>query len=413
MMRPSATPSPDAIVIGGGVNGCSIAYRLAADGRRVLLLERRGICSGASGRNGGMTGAGSAMHAQSPAGRAVAALSTANLALLRGLAEELETDFYLQMSGSLDVFTTEEERDHLAAAAASQRAAGISMEMLDRAEAHALMPALAPDVLGAAYLGDRGHLWPFALVNGFADAARRHGAEIRTWSPVAALHRAGDRVAGVVVDGAVIPAGEVVLATNAYTPELLPELPPGAIVPARGQILVTQPVPPVLPRPFGTNFDKEYGRQAATGQIICGGFRRFDVNEGLGTYEERVTPPVLSGIARCLTELFPALRGGGVKVVRAWAGIMGFTADGLPLIGRYDPAPGLTVAAGFNGNGFTWGAVVGTIVADLLAGRPPRFDLEPFRPDRFQRAAIAWDNPFTAGERNNPRADAPVAATPG
>ena len=63
---------------------------------------------------------------------------------------------------------------------------------------------------------------------------------------------------------------------------------------------------------------------------------------------------MLAGIARCLHDLFPVLRG-KARVVRAWSGIMGFTADGLPLIGRYEPAPGLTVAAGFNGGGFSWG----------------------------------------------------------
>jgi glycine/D-amino acid oxidase-like deaminating enzyme len=81
---------------------------------------------------------------------------------------------------------------------------------------------------------------------------------------------------------------------------------------------------------------------------------------------------------------------------------MGFTADGLPLIGPYAPAPGLWLAAGFNGGGFSWGAVVGRVLADLIAGRDPGFDLEPFRPDRFAGAGAVWQNPFTAGEKNNP-----------
>ena len=79
---------------------------------------------------------------------------------------------------------------------------------------------------------------------------------------------------GVIANGERIEANDVVLATNAYTPHLLPDLPTGAIVPARGQILATQPVPAMIPHPFGTNFDKEYGRQTATGQLICGGYRR-------------------------------------------------------------------------------------------------------------------------------------------
>jgi len=389
------------IVVGGGVVGCSIAFRLAAAGRRVLLLERRGLAAGASGRNGGMTGSGSSLHARSAAGRAVTALTRANLQFLREVHDELGADIELRLPGTLDVITTPEQQAHLVAAVAEQRAAGLDLRLLDRNEARELLPALSPAILGAAYAAERGHIWPFALVHAFAAAARRNGAEIRTDAAVERLLRAGERVVGVVANGEAIPAAEVVLATNAYTPALLPELPAGAIVPARGQILVTQPLPPLLPLPFGTNFDKEYGRQTPAGQILCGGFRRLDTGEGLGTTEERVTPAVLAGIARCLTDLFPVLGRSGVRVVRAWAGIMGFTADGLPLIGRYPPAPGLTLAAGFNGGGFSWAAVVGRVVADLLADRDPGFDLAPFRPDRFAAAeATAWRNPFTAGERS-------------
>jgi glycine/D-amino acid oxidase-like deaminating enzyme len=134
---------------------------------------------------------------------------------------------------------------------------------------------------------------------------------------------------------------------------------------------------------------------------VCGGYRRLDVNEGLGTYREEVTLPVLAGIARCLSDLFPVLRG-KARVVRAWSGIMGFTADGLPLIGRYEPAPGLTIAAGFNGGGFSWGAIVGKIIASLLSGQEPEFDITPFRPARFLEGNVGWANPFTAGEKNNP-----------
>jgi sarcosine oxidase subunit beta len=388
---------PDVIVVGGGVAGCSIAYRLAQAGRRVLLLEKRGLAAGASGRNAGVLGVGSSLLSEE--GKAVYALTSANLALVQHLPDELGVDFELRQPGTLNVATTPDHAEHLIESVEQQRDAGLDVAWLDRTEAQSLMPALTDAVLGAEYTGNAGHLWPFALVNGFAANAKRHGATIRTGVTVDQLVRDGDRVTGVIAAGEAIEADDVVLATNAYTPLLLPELPRGAIVPARGQILVTQPVPPILPHPFGTNFDKEYGRQTAGGQILCGGFRRLDEDEGLGHYEERVSPAVLNGIARCLTTLFPRLA--GIKVVRAWAGIMGFTADGLPLIGRAAWAPGLTIAAGFNGGGFSWGTVVGVVVADLLTGRAPGFDLHPFRPDRFAGGGTAWKNPFTAGEKSH------------
>jgi sarcosine oxidase subunit beta len=393
--------SPDVIVVGGGVTGTSIAWRLAQAGNRVLLLERRGICAGASGRNAGHTGAGSGMHTAPRTVRATHAITSANLQLLKSLHDELDTDFELRLPGSMDIITTPEQMEHVEETLITRRMAGSDVELLDRETARSIMPSLAPRILGATYTRDRGHLWPFALVTGMADAAAREGAEIRTGARVERLARSGDRVTGVVANGETILAGDVVLATNAWTPQLLPELPAGTLVPARGQILVTQPLPPLLTCPFGTNFDKEYGRQTPGGQIVCGGYRRLDVDEGLGTYREEVTLPVLSGIARCLSDLFPVLRG-RARVVRAWSGIMGFTADGLPLIGRYEPAPGLTVAAGFNGGGFSWGVIVGKVIAGLLSGQEPGFDIGPFRPARFHDGDVAWANPFTAGEKNNP-----------
>ena len=394
--------SPDVIVVGGGVTGTSIAWRLAQAGHRVLLLERRGICAGASGRNAGHTGASSGMHMAPRTVRALHDITSANLRLLKALHEELDKDFELRLPGSMDVITTPEQLAHAKEAVVTKHSAGSDVELLDSETARSIMPALSPRVLGATYARDRGHLWPFALVTGMADAAARAGAEIRIGARVQRLARSGDRVTGVVVDGETIQSEDVVLATNAWTPQLLPELPHGALVPARGQILVTQPLPPLLACPFGTNFDKEYGRQTPSGQIVCGGYRRLDVDEGLGTYREEVTLPVLAGIARCLSDLFPVLRG-KARVVRAWSGIMGFTADGLPLLGRYQPAPGLTIAAGFNGGGFSWGVVVGTVITRLLSGQESEFDIAPFRPARFLDGGVAWANPFTAGEKNNPR----------
>ncbi|HRA46459.1 MAG TPA: FAD-dependent oxidoreductase, partial [Thermomicrobiales bacterium] len=85
--------------------GCSTAYRLAEQGRKVLVIDQRGIASGASGRNCGITGVGSAMHGES--GKAVYAMTVANLKLLRTLAEELDADFELTLPGSINVATTE------------------------------------------------------------------------------------------------------------------------------------------------------------------------------------------------------------------------------------------------------------------------------------------------------------------
>src|SRR5690606_6313695 len=283
--------------------------------------------------------------------------------MLQELPDELGVDFQLRKSGTIEIGQTKAQWDHMVERYEIERAAGASPELLDAKETRKLMPAVTEDIYGSKYTRSAGHLWPFALVDGFANAAARLGAEIRTHTPVAKILEHSGRAAGVeLLDGSRVHAEEVVLATNSYTPLLLRQLPAGAIVPARGQILATEPIAPILPLAWGNNFDKEYGRQVPGGPIVCGGFRRLDEQEGLGLYEERVTLPVMSGIGKRLVGLFPVLK--GVRVVRMWAGIMGFTPDGLPLIGRTSIMQGLTIVAGFNGGGFSWGAINGKIVAD-------------------------------------------------
>ena len=387
---------PDVIVVGGGVNGCSIAYRLSQAGKKVQLFDQRGICSGASGRNAGITGEGSRMH-DAPA---IFEVTSSNWHLMQELEQELGVDFQLRISGTLEIAQTEAQWEHMQRRMPRDQDLGLHTALIDAHEARKLMPALSEEIYGAIHARTGGHFWPFALVNGFANAAARLGAEIRTHTPVAKILEHGGRATGVeLLDGSQVHAEEVVLATNSYTPLLLRQLPKGAIVPARGQILATEPVAPILPLAWGNNFDKEYGRQVPGGPIICGGFRRLDEQEGLGLYEERVTLPVISGLGKRLVGLFPALA--GVRVVRAWAGIMGFTPDGLPLIGRTDIMQGLTIVAGFNGGGFSWGSINGKIVAAELTGKQHGFDLSALRPDRFVEAGTAWNNPYTAGEKNS------------
>jgi glycine/D-amino acid oxidase-like deaminating enzyme len=392
--------SVEVAIVGAGVVGCSIAYQLAKRGKSVAVFDQRGICSGASGRNGGMTGTGSALH--SSAGDAIHALTSENFSMLQDeLARELDDDFSLLVTGGIDVATNQEQADFLQQAVFRQREHGIDVEWLDAKEARDLVPALSDRIYGVEWKRHSGHLWPFQLVHALANGARYSGAQFYTHTAVKQVITSNGIATGIETEQGVVDAGAVVVATNAWTRSLLPDLPDGAIVPSRGQILVTQPVGQILPMPFSTNYDKEYGRQTHSGQILCGGFRRLDIDEGLGHFTEDVHPPAVGGIANCLATIFPQLK--DLRVVRSWAGLMGFTADGLPMIGAYGDNKGLFVAAGFNGGGFSYGAATGKAMAQLVANGRSTLDLQPFDPNRFARGDAGWDNPFTAGERNNPK----------
>ena len=384
----------DVLIVGGGVIGCSLAYRLARRGKRVRVIERRGIASGASGRNGGNTGAGSPLYADKAP--SVYQVTSANWRMMQQIEQELDTDIQFRKTGAVSIATTDEEHEHLKDTVARQQAAGQQVELVDLHAARERIPALGDAVVAVEFGAERGHLWPFDLVHALADNAAARGVDFLIGTNADRLVTEGDRVTGVATSDGDYHADDVVLATNAWTPQLL-ELPSGALIPARGQILATDAVAPgTIPCPFDTNFDKEYGRQTARGQVICGGFRRMDMNEGLGIEVEHTTPAVLSGIGQTLTTLFPSLA--SARVIRCWAGIMGFTADGLPLIGRHPELQHLTIVAGFNGNGFSWALAVGDIIAGMLAGETVEVDLSPFDPGRFAAGNVGWTNPFTAGE---------------
>lgn len=399
---PERVPSrAGVVVVGGGVAGTSLAYQLSKRGKDVVLVEMRGICSGASGRNAGHTGSGRSAIA-GPFGAAIYALTSENFRMIsQELPAELDDDFDLRITGAVDIAQNEEQWEYLIEATRKVAAHDDSVRLLDGPELRDMIPVAGDQLLGGQYSPHSGHHWPFKLVNGLANGARRHGAAIFPWTRVERLLIEQGKVAGVETARGTIETDTVILATNAWTPKLLPQLPEGALVAARGQILVTQPLPPVLPLAFGTNFDKEYGRQTATGQLICGGFRRYDYDEGLGHYTEQAVAESQFGCARCLSTLFPSL--GGAKVVRGWAGTMGFTADGLPLIGPTELAEGLYLSAGYNGGGFSWNLAAGKALAALIVNGQSPFDLSPFDPDRFTRAGVEWRNPSTAGELNNPR----------
>ncbi len=403
--------SADVVVIGGGVAGTAAAYQLAKRGQDVVLVEMRGICSGASGRNAGQTGIGGSRLA-SRDGRAYYAMTTENFRLLsEELPAELGDDFELTITGSVDIAQDEAMWQHLVESLETigeDVALEAGLQLLDRHELQELIPVASDHLLGAKYSKRSGHHWPFKLVNGLANGTRDHGGAVFPWTTVTEILTANGKVTGVATSRGVIETATVVVATNAWTAGLLPDLPEGALVPARGQIIVTQPVPPVLPMAFGTNYDKEYGRQTPTGQLICGGFRRDDVNEGLGLLTEESHLKCVAGCASCLVTLFPAVS--NINVARSWAGPMGFTADGKPLIGRYSQADGLFISAGYNGGGFSLAPVAGRIMADLIVDGETAFDIGPFDPNRFSSGTVDWANPFTAGEKNNPRSMAELQA---
>jgi len=386
----------EVVVIGGGIAGASAAYHLALHGRRVALLERGEIASGASGVNAGAIdsiGWGDRPDLQ-------AHLTAGSAEIFERLQLDLGEDIEWRRSGALQVIGTPEQHAFTRDRVAALRARGHRVELLTIREARSLEPGLAPSLLGAMYSPLRSQADPRKATRAFATLAARAGATVLTDHAVTAI--APRPAGGYVVETARGPilAPVLVLAAGAWCGPLGAmlglEIP---IVPVRGQMWGTAPVaprifqtissaesasdwhragggrPPELTLRDGARVTRHlYGRQRRDGEIVFGGDRE------VAGWEATPDPAGIEVNRRHAAEVLPFLA--DVPVARTWAGLMPFTLDGKPLIGRLDGRADLWIVGGLASSGFGRGPMAGKLLADYLhtgAPSPALAEADPFR----------------------------------
>jgi glycine oxidase len=358
-------------IVGGGIVGLACAHYLAAAGvDGVLLLERGRLLHEASAANGGGLWPGE----QAPGPGVFYDVGRASLELIRGFAAEADADVELRGNGVLDLACSEAEAAALRARTVDRRAAGIAVEWLGRAEVLDLEPELSPDgVFGAAFYRDDCHVNPAKLGAAFARAAQQHGASIVTGAEVRAIE-CGSAGARLVTERGSVEAAHVVITGGPWSGQLLRhfgvEVP---IRPAKGQLVATAPLPPLLHR----SVMGRYGViQTAGGNVLSGG------NVEFAEFDREPRPETRDAIVKTAGELLPALR--DVPVTHSWARFRPHTPDELPLLGWIDPERRHLVAAGHHKNGLLLSAVTGRIVADLIVHGETTLPLRGLEPDRFR-----------------------------
>jgi hypothetical protein len=159
-------------------------------------------------------------------------------------------------------------------------------------------------------------------------------------------------------DGAECHAGCVILATNAYTPQLLAQV---EIQPRRAQMLASAPdAAGLCDLPTYSHFGYRYWRQLPTGEVLIGGWRDTAYEAEVG-YDERTTDAIQAHLDAQLKRM-----GAEAKVTHRWVGTMGFTESGLPLVGPVDGLPNVYLCAGFNGHGMGFAFVSAKTLVDSL-----------------------------------------------
>jgi glycine/D-amino acid oxidase-like deaminating enzyme len=356
----------DVVVVGAGYTGLCCALELAEAGRAVIVLEAAAIGYGASGRNGGQVIPGLKHDPDELVAGFGRERGEALIRLVGGAADRV---FALIAKHGIDCAAKQcgwIQPAHSAAAAQAviararqwvARRAPIELIAGDR-----LALLLGTDIYAAGWLDRRaGALQPLSYARGLARAAMAHGARVHTESPVTRIARDNEAWVASTPRGEV-RARQVVLATDAYSGALWPELATNQLVVTSVQI-ATDPLPDLVRRailPGGTVASDTrkllyYFRLDGDGRFIIG---------GRGSVTEHVAERVYATLRRVATRMYPGLA--DVEWPYRWYGRVGITRDWLPHLAEV--APGVWAALGYCGRGVAMATTMGLALADILNG---------------------------------------------
>jgi sarcosine dehydrogenase len=374
-----------AVVIGGGIWGCSIAYHLARAGLSdVAVLERRDLACGNTPQAAGLVGQLRSTELM------VRSIRRVVERLERWPAEHGEESGFRQV-GSLKLALTDGRVRELESHVARARSWGLAVELISPAAAQARVPFL--DVRGvkaAAWIPGDGYVEPYTLTMAIARAARRLGVTFETGRPVTSIRIERGVVRGVDTRAGPLVSPRVVVAAGPWVERVA-----GAVglavdtVPLRHQHWTTAPmaaVPgdlPVVRVP-----DASVYIRPEVGGLMLGGFearpKAFLMADLPETFEIEHTEKdlgVLEELAGGLTRVFPELA--GAPVLKGCAGLPTFTPDGNYLLGAVPTVRGLFVAAGCNAIGIAGSLLVGEWLSELVMEGATRDDTRSQALDRF------------------------------
>lgn len=377
----------DVVVIGAGAVGAACAYFATRAGLRVHVVDRYAVAGGTTG-----AGEGNLLVSDKDAGPELDLALYSQRVWRSDLAEHGHLWEY-EAKGGLVVTSTDAAAAALAGLAARQRPAGIDVVDVPAGEVHDYEPHLADGLAGAAFYPQDAQVQPMLLAAHLLRLARESGATVRTGAEVTGFRRDGDRVTGVRTTRGDVAAAHVVNAAGTWAGDVARlagvDVP---VLPRRGFILVTQPLPPTVRHKV---YDGDYVAAVLSSDA---GLQTSSVVEGtqsgtilIGSSRERVgfdttvSLPVLRQLAAKAIALFPVLA--TARAIRTYLGFRPYTPDHLPVIGPDPRAPGLWHACGHEGAGIGLSAGTGSLIAQGLTGAPTGLDLTPFAPARFGAAA--------------------------
>jgi sarcosine dehydrogenase len=374
-----------AVIVGGGIMGCSVAYHLARLGwRDVVLLERKRLTSGSTWHAAGLVG-------QLRTNANITRLLTHSVELYDRLEAETGQASGWKMNGGLRLACTADRMIELSRQATTARSFGLEMHLLSPAEAKQLWPLMdTTDVVGAAWLPTDGQANPSDIAQALAKGARQGGVRIVEECTVTGFRVEGGQITGVVSENGEIACEVVALCAGQWSKALgrlagvrVP------ICPVQHQYLLTERIDGVTPGlPTLRDPDRLIYFKEEVGGLVIGGYEpdpkpwaaggipegfHFTLLDPDWDHFEQLMGPALARV--------PALESAGIKqLINAPES---FTPDGNFILGEAPELPGLYVGCGFNAFGIAAGGGAGKALAEWIAAGEPPMDLWPVDIRRF------------------------------
>jgi D-hydroxyproline dehydrogenase subunit beta len=373
----------DVVVIGAGIVGAACAYYLSQAGAAVVIVDERGVAAGTTG-----SGEGNILVSDKGPGPELELALLSNR-LWGELAAELGP-IELERKGGLVVAWTDGDLRGLAGFADQQRAAGIDVRPVTADELAGYEPHLSTGLAGGMFYPQDMQVQPMLAAARLVAKAIESGAVARFGEPVQALRTQAAGITGVAVGGELIATCRVVnaagLGGSAVAAMAGIDLP---ILPRRGFIIVTEPLPQVIRhKVYTADYVSNVASSSAeletstvvestgSGTILIGASR-----ERVGL-DRRMSLPVIGMLARRAVALFPFLA--DVQALRTYQGFRPYCPDHLPVIGPDPRVPGLFHACGHEGAGIGLAPATGRLIAEAALGLSMTMSLDSFAPQRFE-----------------------------
>ena len=375
---PTLPTSARAVVIGGGIVGCSTAYHLAKLGwTDTVLIEQHKLTSGSTFHAAGLVG-------QLRTSANITQLLGNSVELYKTLEAETGQATGWKMNGGLRLACNDERWTEVKRQATTAKSFGLEMHLLSAREAQELWPLMqVDDVVGAAFLPTDGQANPSDITMALARGARMAGATICEDTRVLSIDVVDGVIKAVVTDQGRIDCERVVVCAGQWTRALAATV--GVNVPlvsVEHQYVITEPLSPEVPRNLPTLRDPDrltYYKEEVGG-LVMGGYEPDPVPwavagipqpfqfQLLDSNFDHFSPTMELAIGRV-----PALADTGIR--QLINGPESFTPDGNFILGEAPELPNLFVGAGFNAFGIAAGGGAGQALAQWVHDGVPPYDL--------------------------------------